>query len=306
MKIAADTNTHGENSTPLAEMLASSNEAQALEAQISAPPGSSTSECSTGHYTRNLSDKQWTVEAIIAELPGGPPVAGSSSPIPFFHMLERLKLTKREGWRRIGIEGCESISDHMYRMSLLTMFAPPALAAKLNIPHCTKMALVHDMAEALVGDITPVDGVPKSEKSRREATTMDYFTKSLLGNVNGGITGQELRAIWQEYEDGETLESKFVHDIDKIELVLQMVEYERVHEKRLDLGEFSWVSTRIVMPEVKEWANTLLKEREDFWGSTKHTSWYEDNSPSDPKILADNKQYYDNRVPSTAVESKLD
>jgi putative hydrolase of HD superfamily len=45
----------------------------------------------------------WTVEAVVASLPGGPPKSDSDSPIPFFHMLERLKTTKREGWRRFGI-----------------------------------------------------------------------------------------------------------------------------------------------------------------------------------------------------------
>lgn len=45
----------------------------------------------------------WTVEGAIAKLPGGTPVIDSSSPISFFHMLERLKTTKREGWRRSGI-----------------------------------------------------------------------------------------------------------------------------------------------------------------------------------------------------------
>lgn len=159
----------------------------------------------------------------------------------------------------------------MYRMSLITMFAPPALAAKINIPHCTKMALVHDMAEALVGDITPVDGVPKDEKSRRESTTMTFLTKSLLGRVNGGLTGQQIKDIWQEYEDSVTLESKFVHDVDKIELILQMIEYERTHEGGgLDLGEFTWVAHKIVLPEVKVWADEVLQEREEFWAGRKH------------------------------------
>lgn len=153
----------------------------------------------------------------------------------------------------------------MYRMSLITMFAPPSLAARINIPHCTKMALVHDMAEALVGDITPVDGVAKDEKSRRESTTMDYMTKKLLGRVNGGITGEEIKAIWQEYEDSKTLESHFVHDVDKIELILQMVEYEKAHEGSVNLEEFTWVATRIELPEVKEWSKEILADREEFW-----------------------------------------
>lgn len=153
------------------------------------------------------------------------------------------------------------------------------------------MALVHDMAEALVGDITPVDGVVKVEKNRRESTTMDYFTGSLLGKVNGGITGQELKDIWQEYEDSKTLESKFVHDVDKLELVLQMVEYERVEEHKLDLGEFSWVAGRIVLPEVIAWAEEILKEREEFWGSREHTNFYDATKP-DAKLLAQKVEYY--------------
>ncbi|RDW58105.1 hypothetical protein BP6252_13516 [Coleophoma cylindrospora] len=212
-------------------------------------------------------DQPWTVEGVVAALPGGPPQTDSESPVPFFHMIERLKTTKREGWRRFGIETGESIADHMYRMSLITMCAPPSLTAKLDIPRCTRMALIHDVAEALVGDITPVDGVPKPEKNRRESTTMDYLTGpgGLLGRVNGGLNGKEIKAIWQEYEDGVTEESKFVHDVDKIELVLQMVEYERMGHGKYDLGEFSWVASRIEMPEVKAWADEVLQERATFW-----------------------------------------
>jgi putative hydrolase of HD superfamily len=145
------------------------------------------------------------------------------------------------------------------------------------------MALIHDMAESLVGDITPVDGVPKTEKSRREATTMDFLCGGLLGNVKGGIAAAEeeeeeeegkettggagaaIRAIWQEYEDGVTLESKFVHDVDKMELLLQMLEYEQTYQGTVDLSEFTWVAKRIELEEVKVWAEELLAERAVFW-----------------------------------------
>ncbi|KAI9651358.1 hypothetical protein NHQ30_001399 [Ciborinia camelliae] len=233
----------------------------------------------------------WSVEDVVAAEFPTVPKENTESPVPFFHMLERLKTTKREGWRRFGIVRGESISDHMYRMSLITMFAPESLSSRINIPHCTKMALVHDMAEALVGDITPVDGVPKSEKNRREATTMDYFTKSLLGRVNGGITGQQIQEIWQEYEDSVTLESKFVHDVDKIELILQMVEYERADKGNLDLGEFSWVASKIVLPEVQAWADEIFKEREEFWAGKEHTVYTEAKKPDDVKA-AQTDEYY--------------
>jgi len=193
------------------------------------------------------------------------PKVDSESPIPFFHILERLKTTPREGWRRFGIPSPESIADHMYRMSIITMFAPKPLSDKLNLLHCQKMALIHDMAEAIVGDITPVENVPKAEKSRRESTTMDYLKDTLLGKVNGGDTGKEMKKVWQEYEDGETLDSKFVHDVDKLELILQMFEYEKRAEGKCQLSEFAQVATKVVLPEVKQWVDEVLADRDVFW-----------------------------------------
>jgi len=53
----------------------------------------------------------------------------------------------------------ESIADHMYRMSIITMLCPPETG--INRDRCAKLALIHDMAEALVGDITPPDNIAK-------------------------------------------------------------------------------------------------------------------------------------------------
>ncbi|RJE27009.1 HD family hydrolase [Aspergillus sclerotialis] len=209
----------------------------------------------------------WTTQTVLSTLPH-PPEENSASPVPFFHLLERLKTTKREGWRRFGIEKGESISDHMYRMSIMTMLAPPSLASQLNLPRCMKMALIHDMAESLVGDITPRDKVSKAEKARREAEVMEYISKTLLSGVPGGmLTGQEVLDVFNEYEENKTLDAQFVHDIDKMELLLQMVEYER--SLGTDLSEFCHVAERLQLPETKEWAATVLKERETLWKEKK-------------------------------------
>jgi putative hydrolase of HD superfamily len=210
-----------------------------------------------------------TLGIALAEASVEPPTAAPSTPVAFLHLVERLKTTPREGWRRFKISPGESISDHMYRMAIITMLAPPSLASKLDLNRCTKMALVHDMGEALVGDITPVDGVSKEEKSRRETLSMDFLLGTMLGGTAAGVPGtgaaQQLREIWQEYEDSETPESQFVHDVDKLELILQMVEYERRYEGQIDLGEFAWVAKKVTTPEVKDWVMELLTERESFW-----------------------------------------
>jgi putative hydrolase of HD superfamily len=207
----------------------------------------------------------------------------SDSPVPFFHLLERLKTTPRAGWLRFGLEHPESISDHMYRMSIMTMMAPSSISSKLDLLKCCRMALIHDMAESLVGDITPVDGVAKGEKSRRESETMDYICKTLLGKFNGGLNGQDIRKLWQEYEDSETPESHFVHDIDKLELISQMVEYERAQQGEKDLGEFTWVAQRVQSKEVKSWVDQLLWERLEMWkGLGKEPNWAPDTKPQSP------------------------
>lgn len=124
------------------------------------------------------------------------------------------------------------------------------------------------MAESLVGDITPNDGVPKIEKSRRERETMDYLTTSLLGpKTNCVEAGAEIKGAWEEYESSTTLESKFVHDVDKLELILQMMEYERRGAGEVELGEFSHVADGIRLEEMKHWCQEVLRERVEFWKS---------------------------------------
>ena len=57
-----------------------------------------------------------------------------------------------------------------------------------------------------------------------------------------------------------------MHDVDKLELLLQMVEYERTrNEEGHDFGEFAHVARKIQLEEVKVWAREVLREREEFW-----------------------------------------
>lgn len=203
------------------------------------------------------------------------------------HMFKFFKLVPKG----ISNRG-ESIADHMYRMSLIAMVAPPSLAKRLDLQKCVKMCLIHDMAESVVGDLTPADQVPKIEKLRRETATMDYISNQVLGNVYGNSsTGEEIRAIWQEHEDSETLESHFVQDIDKVELLLQMVEYEKRGNGHINLSEFTYVATKLRLPEMKSWAQEILEDRTEFWNQYQSPSKEEKTLLDQTRKLQD--QYYD-------------
>lgn len=73
------------------------------------------------------------------------------------------------------VNDCESISGHMYRMSILTFLLDGSEG--LDQIRCMELALVHDLAESLVGDITPFCGVSKNEKRAMELKAMQDICK---------------------------------------------------------------------------------------------------------------------------------
>ncbi|KAG6600790.1 hypothetical protein SDJN03_06023, partial [Cucurbita argyrosperma subsp. sororia] len=178
----------------------------------------------------------------------------SSSVIDFLTLCYRLKTTKRKGWINHGINGPESIADHMYRMALMSLITDDLPG--VNRERCIKIALVHDIAEAIVGDITPSDGVPKEEKSRRESAALNEICQ-LLG---GGKRADEIKELWTEYENNSSLEANLVKDFDKVELILQAFEYEIEHGKVLD--EFFHSTAGKFQTEVgKSWAAEVMSRR---------------------------------------------
>ncbi|KAK9471124.1 HD domain-containing protein, partial [Dipodascopsis tothii] len=196
----------------------------------------------------------WSViEAIPAELLALP------APLSFFMILRALKTTPRTGWVERKIAGPESIADHMYRMALFAFFAP----AGLDKDRAIKIALVHDLAEAVVGDITPSDGISSDEKHRRETETMEYLADNVIGAYNAEA-GAELKTLYGEYENQTSAEARFVKDLDKFEFLLQSIEYERDSPATVDLSDFLYARGLIKNPEVGRWADDVLALRKTF------------------------------------------
>ena len=155
-----------------------------------------------------------------------------------------------------GVQNPESIADHMYRMSLMAMVS--SFSTTLNTDKCIKLALIHDLAEAKVGDITPHCGVSDKEKYDLELETMEYISE-MLGPLLGG---DEILSLWKEYEAGSTEEAKLLKDLDKIEMILQAQEYEAEgrHEKCLDQF-FTSTEGKWRTEIAKTWAEEIVRRR---------------------------------------------
>ncbi|SCU77897.1 LADA_0A02762g1_1 [Lachancea dasiensis] len=183
--------------------------------------------------------------------------------LAFLHVVQLLKIQKRTGWLDHNIEPCESIADHMYRMGITAMLIKDA---RVNRDKCVRIAMVHDIAESLVGDITPFDPVGKEEKHRRELATIKYLCDELIEPYNPEAA-REILEDWLAYENITSLEARYVKDIDKFEMLVQCFEYEKNAGGKRDLDQFWSALNSIKTEEVKSWALDLVKKREEFYSS---------------------------------------
>lgn len=168
-----------------------------------------------------------------------------------YKTINALKQLKRRGWEIEKIDGAESVADHTLGVSLLVLIM--ANRRGLDVARCLSMALLHDIAEVLVGDIVPTDGVPLNEKRERERNAAVV----LLSRMD---PGGELLAVWEEYTRGESEESRLVHDMDKLELALQAREYESAHERDLE-SFFQYAENRMHLSEIRDVLAEIRRRR---------------------------------------------
>ncbi len=137
----------------------------------------------------------------------------------FFQKVLELKNIPRQGWKeKLGINNPESVADHSYSTTVMSMILSDLEG--LNSEKIIRMALLHDLAESVIGDITP-DHITKNEKICKENLAM----KQILKNLSSKITGQYLE-IWNEYQKNFTEEAILLHSIDKLEMAFQAKFYQ--------------------------------------------------------------------------------
>jgi putative hydrolase of HD superfamily len=134
-----------------------------------------------------------------------------------------LKHLDRAGWKRVGISSPESVAAHTWGVAWLVLaLCPEDLDGALAL----RLAVIHDLAEARVGDITPHDGVSREDKAALEQAAIAELCEHR----------PDLAALWQQYEDQQSPEARFVHDCDRLDMALQALRYAR--ERDVDTSEF--------------------------------------------------------------------
>lgn len=151
--------------------------------------------------------------------------------LAFFAYSEKLKTIYRHSYTT-DLARKESVADHSWMMALLTIILVEQINKKVDQLRAIKMAIVHDLAESLTGDI------PAFEISNRQNTKQVLEIQALkkLISVLPIKSGKEILSLYKEFEDGKTLEAKFVQALDKIEVLMQ---HNIAHIDTWDDGDFA-------------------------------------------------------------------
>ncbi|MFX1535145.1 MAG: HD domain-containing protein [Promethearchaeota archaeon] len=167
--------------------------------------------------------------------------------LDFFLKAGKLKQIKRKGWLRQGIPQPESVADHCFRTTLIALIIGTKL--NLNLERLLQLAIIHDLAESIVGDITPYDQ-EYDQKIQKEV----HAIKSLETQVNIGLL-----ELWRDYEEGKSKEAEICRQIDKFEMILQAYEYE--NEVNANFEEFWQSEKEITHPILRKMIDELKVKR---------------------------------------------
>lgn len=175
----------------------------------------------------------------------------------FLHKIEKLKSTLRYNKTTSGRK--ETTAEHSWRLALITFIIADELKLNIDVNRTIKIALVHDLAEALTGDINAIliaEGkFSKDEKEKQASEAIMNLQKTLPE-----VIGKEISDLWHEYNDCNTSEAKFVKALDKIETLTQLAESGyKIYDKPEFIANYANKSVKS-FPELSEMLNIVKRK----------------------------------------------
>lgn len=148
-----------------------------------------------------------------------------SGRLEFLREAERLKDVLRSAHTSSGRP--ESTAEHSWRLCLMAMVFADQLPG-LDLLKMLKMCVIHDLGEALNGDIPAVDQAAFPDKGAQERNDLLVLMRSLDEPLRN-----EILALWDDYENAASAEAKAVKALDKLETLLQ-------HTQGLNPADFDY------------------------------------------------------------------
>ena len=137
--------------------------------------------------------------------------------LEFLRSAEKLKCEKRDLLLSNG--EWESVAAHTWMMSLCAVLFHDKMKAAVDLLRALKIIMVHDLSEAITGDVSLVDQqvYGKADKDEKEKAAIVKILEPL-----DPAKRDEILSLWQEYQDAATPEARFVKALDKLEATAQV------------------------------------------------------------------------------------
>jgi putative hydrolase of HD superfamily len=132
--------------------------------------------------------------------------------LSFLVELEKLKLVQRRN-RTIDGSGYENSAEHSWHVAIMAMVLQEHSDKTVDMLKVLKMLLLHDVVEIDAGDTWLYAESTDQQSREREAA------QRLFGLLPETQRDQVL-ALWQEFEAGETAEASFAKGIDAFQPLL--------------------------------------------------------------------------------------
>jgi 5'-deoxynucleotidase YfbR-like HD superfamily hydrolase len=164
-----------------------------------------------------------------------------------------MKRTERTGWVEVGVYQPESVADHTFRTAFLCMLY--ADMEGLDPLKLLRLALIHDLPEIIIGDLTPSQKTPDNKE--KEKTAIGEILSLLPTNLR-----KKYFNVWKEYQEGDTKEAKAVLQLEKIEMALQAKEYEKLGIETKIIDRFIRSAENFISwPELKRLLSNILEDK---------------------------------------------
>lgn len=133
--------------------------------------------------------------------------------LDFLRAAEQLKTQTRSAHTSTGKR--ESVAEHTWRLCLMAVVFAGEFP-DVDFPKLIRICVIHDLGEAISGDVPAIHQTPGAPKSAREREDLLQLLAPLPERLRDEIT-----ALWDDYEAAETPEARLAKGLDKLETILQ-------------------------------------------------------------------------------------
>ncbi len=141
--------------------------------------------------------------------------------VNYYVLCNKLKDIIRTGWKdwNVNRNRIESVAEHIYGVQMLAIAMKSEYQYDIDIMKVVYMLAIHELGETIIGDLTQFQ-ISKEEKEKKEHEAVHRILSSL-------IDGEEIEALFLEFDSQDTPEAKFAYQCDKLECDIQCKLYDQ-------------------------------------------------------------------------------